>query len=194
MTILVFIRSLSLVRVKDLFKEKTGRSSFSEMYVIGWCIMLFVLLWYPFLSKFCLIVVVIYRTVDAVNYRLCILFVDRYKSEWGLRSLNRSLILLLINYLELIVGFGILYIHTNSIERNSDGLLVAPLNALYFSVVTITTLGYGDYSPITSTGQWLVMVETLLGFVLVALVIGSFLTGLKDIKELSKKENQRKQR
>jgi hypothetical protein len=184
MTILVFIRSLSLNRIKDLFEKKTTRSSVSEMYVVAWGILLFILLWYPFSSKWLLLAVVIYRTIDAVNYRLCILFVDRYQQKWGLRSLNRSLILLLINYLELIVGFSILYLHTNSVGTSSGGLLVAPVESLYYSVVTITTLGYGDYAPITSTGQWLVMVETLLGFVLVALVVGSFLTGLKDIKEL----------
>jgi len=46
----------------------------------------------------------------------------------------------------------------------------------YFSVVTITTLGYGDLSPATNIGRSLAMIEALLGqiflIVLVAYLVG----------------------
>jgi hypothetical protein len=47
----------------------------------------------------------------------------------------------------------------------------------YFSVVTMTTLGFGDLSPATNIGRSLVILETLLGqiflVVLVAFLVGS---------------------
>jgi hypothetical protein len=48
---------------------------------------------------------------------------------------------------------------------------------VYFSVVTITTLGFGDLAPATDLGRSLVMIETLFGqillVVLVAYLVGS---------------------
>jgi len=62
----------------------------------------------------------------------------------------------------------------------------SPRDALYFSVVTITTLGYGDIHPVTGTGRWLSLIQTLMGFILVVLVFGTFLTGVRNIHNLKK--------
>lgn len=48
--------------------------------------------------------------------------------------------------------------------------------ALYFSVVTITTLGYGDIIPLTDKARTLVATEAFLG----VLTVGLFLTALAD--------------
>lgn len=44
---------------------------------------------------------------------------------------------------------------------------------LYFSVVTITTLGYGDVVPITDFNRFLVGLESILGLVLIGLFLNS---------------------
>ena len=41
-----------------------------------------------------------------------------------------------------------------------------PLSPIYFSVVTLTTLGYGDALPKTATAQLTVMCEVILGYVM----------------------------
>jgi voltage-gated potassium channel len=90
--------------------------------------------------------------------------VDRYGEEWSLRSINRSLILLLINYFEMIMsGKDVI---------NDAG------TALYFSIVTITTLGYGDYTPIGGLGRFLVSAETIMGIVFIVLVLSTFIGGI----------------
>lgn len=184
MTVLIFTRSLSLVNIKGFFSEYKVRSEISEFYVLAWFIALLWLLWHPLKSTTFLLVIVTYRIVDGLNYRLSIVFVDRYKREWGLRSLNRSLILLLFNFFEIIIEFAILYLATNSIAYSSSKkIITTPLEALYFSTITITTLGYGDMTPISSLGQKLALLEPLLGLILIILVIGVFLTGVRDIQE-----------
>ncbi len=44
--------------------------------------------------------------------------------------------------------------------------------ALYFSVATFTSLGYGDMRPVEGWGQVVAMVEVSLGIILVALLVG----------------------
>ena len=45
-------------------------------------------------------------------------------------------------------------------------------NNLYFSVVTFTTLGYGDFGPVSWLGKALVVIEVMLGYVMLGLLVG----------------------
>lgn len=49
---------------------------------------------------------------------------------------------------------------------------------LYYSIVTITTLGFGDYTPMGVAAQWVTAVEVLLGLV----AIGFFLNAVGSMK------------
>jgi hypothetical protein len=44
---------------------------------------------------------------------------------------------------------------------------------IYFSAVTITTLGFGDIVPVTTAARWLVMAEAVSGVVLIGLFLNS---------------------
>ena len=48
------------------------------------------------------------------------------------------------------------------------------LNCLYFSVVTFTTLGYGDFQPLVGWSRFLVSFEALLGAFTMALFVYTF--------------------
>jgi hypothetical protein len=67
---------------------------------------------------------------------------------------------------------------------NFDKLsLVPPLNTVidcvYYSVVTITTLGYGDIEPRTNIAKIISMIEVLSGLIIVVLSLGSVVGGNK---------------
>ncbi len=49
-----------------------------------------------------------------------------------------------------------------------------PLTYVYFSAVTFTTLGYGDYSPLEGTSRLLASLQALLGIILTSLFIVTF--------------------
>lgn len=49
---------------------------------------------------------------------------------------------------------------------------------LYYSVVTFTTLGFGDITPLTQTAAYLVMAEVILGYVMLGGLISIFATKL----------------
>lgn len=68
-----------------------------------------------------------------------------------------------------IVVFGGLY-YVNASSFNGIGSLG---EALYFSIVTITTLGFGDVAPSDGTGRLLVCLEAVVGVIIVGLFLNA---------------------
>ncbi len=65
------------------------------------------------------------------------------------------------------------------------------MDFLYFSAVTISTLGYGDILPNSNIVRIIVMVETLLGLILIACVATTF---YEKVQERHKRDKHRKTR
>ncbi len=57
------------------------------------------------------------------------------------------------------------------IEGENGGFKSIPLS-IYWAVVTLTTVGYGDISPVTPTGQFLASVVMILGYAIIAVPTG----------------------
>lgn len=78
--------------------------------------------------------------------------------------------------LPLIIGYFALVYKAFGIIDTSTNEAVKPdwLNSIYFSVVTWTTLGYGDYKPIEDLKTW-VIVEALMGYLYMGLLVGKVL-------------------
>ncbi len=130
-------------------------------------------LWHPW---YFIVGIVIYRLIDLFSTQLGIIFIDRLK-KGGIRSLNRSLLLLGINYFEIIVGFAIMYLATRSVGySNCNNIITTPTDALYFSAVTITSLGCCDMKPLSPWGMGLAALEPILGLIIIVLVIEAFFT------------------
>lgn len=63
-------------------------------------------------------------------------------------------------------------------------------SALYFSVVTWTTLGFGDFQPVENLRLW-VAGQALFGYVFMAILVALFLQILsQDTQKLKRQENQ----
>ena len=82
-----------------------------------------------------------------------------------------ALILLPMLLGALIVAFGGIYLSTDGGVVDSETParpLVSDLDAVYFSFVTITTLGYGDFHPVSAVSKWAVMGEVTSGLTMLA--------------------------
>ena len=66
-------------------------------------------------------------------------------------------------------------------------------DAIYWSTVTLTTVGYGDLCPATDLGRLISMSSSLFGVAIIALPSGiitaSYLEELRSIKEKEKTKN-----
>lgn len=73
--------------------------------------------------------------------------------------------------------FALLYNITGiQVNVNSEGIKGVPrlIQCLYLSVVTFTTLGYGDISPATPISMILCMIEVLIGVIYIAVLTAVF--------------------
>jgi len=101
-----------------------------------------------------------YRVLDIVIYQINVLLFDPYRAKkkgeiYAVRSLRRIVLLLLHNYIEILFWFALFYRNWSSLFCSKYVSLDSFLGSLYFSLVTMSTLGYGDVSPIETSGAFL---------------------------------------
>ena len=63
---------------------------------------------------------------------------------------------------------------------------------LYYSIVTLTTLGFGDYTPCGAGSQWITAVEVLCGLVTIGFFLNSVAAMKSEIDVTSEIEKQRR--
>lgn len=88
---------------------------------------------------------------------------EKPRLRYTVLSYRRSIFLASLLYIEAAIWFGCLYRLFAASFTYTNVSLAVPLKALYFSVVTITTLGYGDVSASDSLGFFMVIAEALSG-------------------------------
>jgi hypothetical protein len=87
------------------------------------------------------------------------------------------LILLFINFIELIVCFAVAYLASAHLLRMNDLQGPSIGNGLYFSVITQTTIGYGDLQPV-SFGKVLAVGQALVGSLFALIILARFVRWL----------------
>ena len=68
------------------------------------------------------------------------------------------------------------------IESNQSGFTSIP-RSIYWAIVTLTTVGYGDIAPITSLGQTIAAIIMLLGYSIIAVPTGIITSELTSHKK-----------
>jgi hypothetical protein len=140
-------------------KTKSGSRLFMDLYVLIWCAVLAIVLFGSFLPIILCEILAAYRILDIMSYRIFFLMVKSQEEPWRPEILRRSLAIAIVNFTELIFAFAVLYLYCGCIKGgNSTTALSSGADALYYSVVTMTTVGYGDFAPANVNGRMLVTV------------------------------------
>lgn len=86
----------------------------------------------------------------------------------ALRASRRKITVFLFSVLTLVVLFGsLMYM----IEDQTNGFTSIP-RSIYWTIVTLTTVGYGDISPQTGIGQAIAAVIMIIGYGIIAVPTG----------------------
>ena len=92
----------------------------------------------------------------------------------ALRESRRKISVFLFTVLLLVVILGsLMYV----IEGEKNGFTSIPIS-IYWAIVTLTTVGYGDLSPLTPEGQTLAAIIMILGYSIIAVPTGIVTVGL----------------
>lgn len=102
-----------------------------------------------------------------------ILKLTEYLSEAGvitsaLRASRRKILVFLFTVVTLVVLIGALMYMVEGPAHGFDNILVS----MYWTVVTLTTVGYGDLSPKTPLGKLLASVVMVIGYAIIAVPTG----------------------
>lgn len=103
-----------------------------------------------------------------------------------MNALRNSAVKIMIFMMVVMVAAVILGTIMYAIEGDKNPVFKSIPTGIYWAVVTITTVGYGDVVPVTSAGQFLSVVVMLLGYSVIAVPTG-IIAG-ETMKEYKKKE------
>ena len=86
----------------------------------------------------------------------------------ALYASRRKILVFLFSVLTLVVIIGsMMYV----IENEQNGFTSIP-RSIYWAIVTLTTVGYGDISPTTELGQLLAAIVMIMGYSIIAIPTG----------------------
>ncbi|MES2811228.1 MAG: ion channel [Bacteroidota bacterium] len=118
-------------------------------------------------------VLVVFLVLETIFYIPTLIFASDSFSRP--RSYKRSMLLLFLNYIEVICAFGVLY----SIGNQMNKPFTHWFEPIYFSVITSNSIGYGDYHPITLFGKVLVSIQSMFFLSFVVLFLNFFSNKIK---------------
>ncbi|MDY5970017.1 MAG: ion transporter [Bacteroidales bacterium] len=97
-------------------------------------------------------------------------FIDESNSllEALRRSIYKILIFMMFVALTAVVLGAMVYMFENGHNPQFDNML----QGIYWAVVTLTTVGYGDITPVTHAGRFISVVVMILGYCVIAVLTG----------------------
>jgi voltage-gated potassium channel len=121
-----------------------------------------------------LIYIMVYVLLETVLYIPTLIFASDMLSRP--RSYKRSMLLLFLNYLEIVFAFAVLY----TLGDNMNKPFTHWFDAIYFSIITANSVGYGDFYPITSFAKVLVCIQAMFFLSFVVLFLNFFSAKVKN--------------
>jgi hypothetical protein len=144
-----------------------------DIYILVKLSVPFFILLYQWQHFSLMIALMVYFLVETILYIPTLIFASDMLSRP--RSYKRSMLLLFFNYIEIVVSFGVLY----SCGNNMNIPFTTWYDPIYFSIVTSSSIGFGDYYPVTMFAKALVSVQALFFLTFVVLFLNFFSTKLK---------------
>lgn len=118
------------------------------------------------------LVLVVWLMAETMLYIPTLIFAsDAFASP---RSYRRSKLLIFLNYLEVVFSFAVLHMAMQAMNQP----IARWTDAVYLSFVVTSTIGFGEYFPVTGWGKFVVTVQSLFYLSYIALFISFFNQGI----------------
>lgn len=124
-------------------------------------------------SNVVVLVIMVYAMLETILYIPTLIFASDLFAKP--RSYKRAMLLLFLNYIEIVFAYAVLYSCDNYLNKPFEHWF----DAVYFSIVTSSSIGYGDFYPATTPGKFLVSTQALLFLFFVILFLNFFSTKIK---------------
>jgi voltage-gated potassium channel len=96
---------------------------------------------------------------------------------WAMRSSKRKILVFMYFVSTIVVVFGaIMYL----VEGPENGFTSIP-KSIYWAIVTLTTVGYGDVAPSTVLGQFIASATMITGYAIIAVPTGIYTAELTQV-------------
>ena len=144
-----------------------------DFYVLMKVLFPFLILINHWQDNIVLLIILIYVLLETALYIPTLIFASDLFSRP--RSYKRSMLMLFFNYLEIILAYAVFYSCGNYLNKPLKNWF----DPIYFSIITSSSIGYGDYYPVTSIGKILVSSQAMLFLFFVVLFLNFFTTKIK---------------
>jgi voltage-gated potassium channel Kch len=108
----------------------------------------------------------------------------------GLLVVTLLVITVILGYANIYFEIGMSEIKSETIPVKFNHVMNNRTDALYFSLVTIVTLGYGDFTPVDKYVKWIVMSEIISAGILFFGAFPLLISRLSDFSTESEKQEQ----
>lgn len=112
----------------------------------------------------------------------------RLTSDYAVRSYRRIVILALHNYSEVILWFASMYCYWRHWFGPGPNSLATAREAVYYSMLTMTTLGYGDIQPLIDNGRSIVTIQLMVAVFMTLIIVTRFVGYLPRPRTLDESE------
>lgn len=167
------------------FSSKLGftwRILTTDFYVIFKMLFPLAILYYGWLEyRFLKYFIIWFLLETFLIIPLLIFASDKYSRP---RSYSRSMVLFFLNYLEIAFDFAVLYSSGNYLNHQFHHWY----DPVYFSMITSTTIGFGEFYPITFIGKLLVCMQGIIALSFIILFINFFVNKIDSKGYFSAKE------
>ncbi len=144
-----------------------------DLYVLAKAIFPLIILINNWHNNNYIIVIMSYLVLETILYIPTLIFASDLFAKP--RSYKRSMLLIFFNYAEIVLTFAVLYFRGNYLNQP----LTHWFDAVYFSIITSSSIGYGDYYPVTIQGKMLVAAQALVFLFFVVLFLNFFSNKVK---------------
>lgn len=147
--------------------DYVAKKLIGEFYVLCKTLLPFFILYFGLHTQPVFQALNVYLLSETLVYIFNKIYVSEHESE---TAHKRSLLLLFLNYLEVVLAFAVIYASGHYLNVPFQSFL----DAIYFSLITGSTIGFGDFYPVTSFGKVVVMCQTLTSVSFIVLFFNFF--------------------